>query len=49
MLGLSGMVNICELLINIVKSNRPKMLIGLHAIGYSFENWEYTDTKIVGE
>lgn len=28
-LGSNGMVNICELLINVVKANKPKMLRGL--------------------
>ena len=27
---LSGMVNICELLINVVTENKPKMLTGLN-------------------
>jgi hypothetical protein len=39
MLGSSGMVNICESLINIVSTNKPKMLIGLSQNGM----WSSTD------
>jgi len=48
MLGLDGTVNKCELLINIVMYNRPKMLTGLIAVGYFLLWWKYTDTMTAG-
>ena len=46
---MDGMVNICELSINVVKSNKPKMLIGLSqkgtVAGTGFCQYPVMDTK----
>ena len=46
------MTNICELLINFVKENKPKMLIGLDQKVYSrlisLLVWDYTDITAIG-
>ena len=34
-LGLSGMDSVCEILINVVTANKPKMLTGLPKRGWS--------------
>ena len=49
---LDGMTNISELLINIVKIDKPKMLIGLDQkvsgrLPHTF--WGYTDRMAAGE
>jgi len=49
---LDGMTNICELLINIVTSDKPKMLTGLDqkVCGrLPHELWGYTDIMTAGE
>ena len=46
------MTNICELLINFVKGNKPKVLIGLDQKVYSrlilLLVWDYTDITAIG-
>ena len=45
-LGFGGMANVCELLLNVVKTNKPKRLTGLNQKGSGMV-WRYPVSSIV--